>query len=139
MWMKQLRLMPCLVGAAFLVTFSCADASPCDRVLLRLTATQKSNLSATVATQLETASAKILRSYRLGNWYLFYLETQAADRDFVFFRGEPSSHQYVALWSSGAGNTQQPELRTWARLHAPGIPETLASCFASIAVDGRRP
>jgi hypothetical protein len=120
-----------LFGAALLITGSCAMGSPCDKVAFSLTLTQKTDFSTAVAAQLQTESVKILHSYRLGNWYLFYVNTRAADEDFVFYRGDPTNHQYAALWSGTAASTEQ--LRSWARMNAPGIPESLAKCFASSA------
>jgi hypothetical protein len=125
--------MKCLFVAAMLITGSCAMGSPCDKVTFALTSTQKASFSAAVASQLQSESVKILHSYRLGNWYLFYVNTHLADEDFVFYRGDPTMHQYAALWSAAGATTGQPELRNWARTSAPGIPESLAKCFASSA------
>ena len=122
---------------SLLIAVSCANASPCDRVSQPLTSAQRSNLSAAVAGQLQTVTAKILHAYRLGNWYLLYADTPDADEAFVFYRGDPLSHQYVALWSGAGAKTGQSELRSWARLNAPGVPETIAKCFAWSAVAGR--
>jgi hypothetical protein len=119
-----------LFGAALLITGSCAMGSPCDKVAFSLTSTQKTDFSKAVAAQLQSESVKILHSYRLGNWYLFYVNTRAADEDFVFYRGDPPNHQYTALWSGAGAGTEQSELRNWARMNAPGIPESLAKCFA---------
>jgi hypothetical protein len=137
--------MKTLIGAfCLLVSMTCsaqtqmhAAASPCYKAKLALTPRQSVNFSTAAAGQLESASARILRSYRVGNWYLFYIDTQVADEAFVFYRGEPSSHRYIALWSGGAASSKQSELRTWARTNAPGIPETLARCFAFSAVERR--
>jgi hypothetical protein len=122
-----------LLGAALLITGSCAMGSPCDKVAFSLTSTQRTSFSTAVAAQLQSESVKILHSYRLANWYLFYVSTHVADEDFVFYRGDPPNHQYTALWSGTAAGTEQAELRNWARMNAPGIPESLAKCFASSA------
>ena len=80
-------------------------------------------------------TGKVLHAYRLGNWYLFNVDTRVADEAYVFFRGDPLTRHYAALWEGGSGS--QPELRTWARQNAPGIPEALAKCFAFGAASHR--
>ena len=122
--------MKCLLGAALSIAGSCAIGSPCDKVAFSPSSTQKADFSTAVATQLQSESVKILHSYRLGNWYLFYVHTRIGDEDFVFYRGDPPNHQYTALWSGTAANNEQSELRNWARMNAPGLPESLAKCFA---------
>jgi hypothetical protein len=128
------------VHALWVVVLACAasyaNASPCDRMKLGLSSKQTANLSTAVAGQLNSPSARIAHSYRLGNWYLFYVNTPLANDNFVFYRGDPATHRYVALWSGG-GRSPQSELRTWARANAPGIPEALAKCFASTAAGQR--
>jgi hypothetical protein len=123
--------------AALLIAGSRANASPCDRVAKPLTPSQRSALSAAIAGQLQTPSAKIRRAYRLGNWHLLYVDTPGADETFLFFRGDPLNRQYLAQWSGEGGKTRQSDLRSWARLNAPGIPETLAKCFAWAAESKR--
>jgi hypothetical protein len=135
-----------LMGAfCLLVSMTCGahtethtSTSPCYKTRLVLTPRQSANFSTAAASQLESASARILRSYRVGNWYLFYIDTQVAAGAFVFYRGEPSLHRYIALWSDTAASRKQSELRTWARANAPGLPETLARCFAFSVVERRR-
>ena len=120
-----------------MIAASCAIASPCDRVAKTLTLAQRAGLSAAVAGQLQATSAKNLRIYQLGNWRLVYVDAPGADEAILFFRGDPLNRQYVALWSGEGAKTKQSELRSWARMNAPGIPETLAKCFAWTA-DSRR-
>jgi hypothetical protein len=121
-------------GGALMLLVACAHASPCDRANRTLTSAQRADFAVAVADQLETSSAKILRSYRIGNWYLLYVDTRVADEAFVFFRGDPPTHRYVALWNGAGARTGQDELRIWARTNAPGVPETLAKCFAAAAI-----
>jgi hypothetical protein len=109
---------------------SYANAAPCDRMKVALAPKQNAELSAAVAAQLGAPSAKILRTYHLGNWYLYDLNTPRADGNLVLFRGDPSTHRYVTVWSGAGGRTSPSELRNWVRSNAPGIPEALAKCFA---------
>jgi hypothetical protein len=82
-------------------------------------------------------SAKIVRGYHLGNWYLFNVDTPIASDNLALYRGDPATHRYVAVWNGAGGRTTQAELRTWARSNAPGIPEALAKCFAFIGAAQR--
>jgi hypothetical protein len=116
---------------------SYANASPCDRMKLALAPKQNAELSAAVAGQLGAPSAKILHTFRLGNWYMYNVNTPLADGNLVFFRGDPATHRYVTVWSGAGGRTPQSELRSWARANAPGIPEALAKCFAFTAAGQR--
>ena len=115
-------ILVCLVASA--------NATPCDRVTQTLTSSQRASLSAIVASQLQAHSAKILGSYRLSNWYLLHVDTPDAAQAFLFYRGDPSSRQYVALWSRSGSKPKESDLRSWARMQAPGVPETLGKCFA---------
>jgi hypothetical protein len=125
------------LSASLLIAVSCANASPCDRLAKPLTPAQRATLSAAVAGQLQAPSAKIRRAYRLGNWHLLYVDTPGADEAFLFYRGDPLNRQYLVLWSGEGEKTRSSELRSWARLNAPGIPENLAKCFAW-AADSKR-
>lgn len=116
---------------------SYAAAAPCDRMKVALAPKQNADLSAAVAGQLGSPSAKILHTYRLGNWTLYNVTTPLADGNLVFFRGDPSTHRYVTVWSGAGGRMPQSELRNWARANAPGIPEALAKCFAFSAAGQR--
>ena len=151
-WMKQLHwgcaarfaqpsryapLKGALLGALLLAACG-ADASPCDRVAKALTPARRANLSTAVAGQLQTASAKVLRAYGLGNWYLLSVDAQGGGDAFLIYRGDPLTQQYIASWSNEGGKSGQSELRNWARMNARGIPETLAKCFAWSAASGRR-
>jgi hypothetical protein len=152
MWINQLRCSSAQPHAAqpnrcaswmrwlsgtLLIAVSCANATPCDKVAKSLSSAQRATISAAVADQLQAASAKILHAYQLGNWYLLTVDTPGANEVFLFYRGDPPSRQYVALWSRAGGKAEQSELRSWARLNAPGVPETLAKCFAWSATSGR--
>jgi hypothetical protein len=94
-------------------------------------------MAAAVAGQLQAASAKIIHAYRVGNWYLLYVDTPGANQTFLFYRGDPTTRQYVASWSRTGAKAEQSELRNWARLNAPGVPESLGRCFASSGASGR--
>lgn len=118
-----------LLGA-LLIAASCVNASPCDRLAKPLPPSQRAALSAAVAGELQAASAKILRAYRVGNWHMYYVDAPGADGTILFYRGDPLTRQYLALWNGEGATTRQSDLRSWARLNAPGIPESLAKCFA---------
>ena len=151
-WIKQLRWgrevrsahpsryapSKCWLFAALLMAASSVMASPCDRVAKTLTPARRANLSTAVAGQLQTPSARVLRAYGLGNWYLLYVDAQGGDDAFLIYRGDPLTQQYIASWSNEGGRSGQSQLRSWARMNARGIPETLAKCFAWSAASGRR-
>jgi phosphate transport system substrate-binding protein len=124
-------------AGALLIAACSANASSCDSVARTLSSTQKAALAATVAEQLQTASAKILHAYHVGNWSLYSVDTPGTGESFLFYRGDPSSKQYVALWTRSGTKATQSELRTWARMNVPGVPESLAKCFAWSGSAGR--
>jgi hypothetical protein len=126
------------VSLVMLTCMACyANASPCDRMKVALAPKQNAELSAAIAGQMGSPSAKILHTYRLGNWYMYNVTTPLADGNLVFFRGDPATHRYVTVWSGAGTRTPQSELRSWARSNAPGIPEALAKCFAFTATGQR--
>jgi hypothetical protein len=124
-------------AAALSLAAACANATPCDRLKVALPPSQSANFSSSIASQMNAPSAKIVRGYHLGNWYLFNVDTPIASDNLALYRGDPATHRYVAVWNGAGGRTTQAELRTWARSNAPGIPEALAKCFAFIGAAQR--
>jgi hypothetical protein len=110
-------------------------ALPCDTATTTLTEKQATYLGVMLESQLKAKYVTVLSSHRVGDWYLLYVDTLVADPAYLFYSADTLDHRYVAMWSGGAKETEQPELVAWALKNAPGIPEALAKCFGFVAVN----
>jgi len=98
-----------------------------DRTLLK---ERHEALNPVVAKQLNAKHAEISKSFRLGGWSILYVSTGEADDAYVFYSGDPMRNKYVTLWGGVALENEEQEIRDWTLKNAPGIPQTLARCFA---------
>ncbi len=118
-----------------------ASAAPCQGVDRTLTEARRAALSAVVARQLQgeppARRAEVLASFSVGSWSILQVDTPGADEAFLFYPSDPSSSRYLALWSGAARRDEQEAIETWARDSAPGIPPSLAECFAWHVTAGR--
>jgi hypothetical protein len=124
-----------LGSIALVLLASDVRSLPCDTTTTTLSEKQTTYLSVMLESQLKAKYATVLNSYRVGDWYLLYVDTFVADPAYLFYSADPLEHRYVAIWSGAAKETEQPELVAWARKNAPGIPEDLAKCFGYTAVN----
>lgn len=83
-----------------------------------------------IAKQLDAKKAEISQSLRFGGWTILYVSTGEADDAYVFYSGDPTRNRFVTLWGGVALESEEGEIRTWTLKNAPGIPLTLAKCFA---------
>ena len=119
-----------LAGVLCLLWQGPGRAAPCDGVDRTLSAEQKAGFGRDVAKQLKVGEADVLQSFHLGAWRVLYVDTHVADEAFLFYAADPARHGFVALWSGGAAQTEEPGIRQWVLAHAPGVPAQLAGCFA---------
>jgi len=87
-------------------------------------------LGPSVAKQLGTKKADISQSFRFGGWSILYVSTGVADDAYVFYSGDPMRKKFVTLWGGAALENEEKAIRVWTLKNAPGIPLTLARCFA---------
>ena len=87
-------------------------------------------LGPVIARQLDAKQAKISQSLRFDGWTILYVSTGESDDAFVFYSGNPMRSKYVTLWGGVALENEEKEIRAWTVKNAPGIPRTLADCFA---------
>jgi hypothetical protein len=119
-----------VVLAAALLTGTANAASPCDGVDRTLTDRQKVALQPAIAKQLKDPKAEIRQAFRVTDWSIVYVRPEASDAPFLFFKGNPETHRYVTLWAGAAQSDEQGDIEKWVLANAPGIPATLAKCFA---------
>src|SRR6266852_9376062 len=122
--------MRCALIVSLLLASSAAMATPCETINHTLTDDRKTRLGPVVAAALNTKWAKVVESLQVAEWYILLVETRSSDPAFMFFHGDPVDHTMVTLWSGGAMIGEGPKIKRWVLDHAPGIPATLAACFA---------
>ncbi len=105
-------------------------ASPCDGVNRSLTNGRKALLAPAIARQMGYKSVDVLQSFRSGDWSIIYVDTHESDETFLFYAHDPLTSRYVALWSGVAFINEEQSIKDGILKDAPGIPPTLAGCFA---------
>jgi hypothetical protein len=120
----------CLVLALFLVTARVYAASPCAGMKRVLTEQRKAAVAPAIARHLKAQKVDVLQSFQSGDWSIFYVETHETENVYVFYAHDPLTSRYVTLWSGVAESDEGPAIKAWILKHAPGIPRSLASCFA---------
>ena len=104
--------------------------SACSGVDRTLPKERSKALAPILAKQLDAKHAEISKSFRFGGWSILYVSTGEADDAYVFYSGDPMQIKYVTLWGGVALENKEQEIRDWTLKNAPGIPRTLARCFA---------
>ena len=118
--------------------------TPCDGVDRRLPSNEKPALESIITTQLKAReladlkSVELMQSFRLEAWGIYYVSTGVSDETFVFYAGDPRSHDYVTYWSGAATRSEEKRIRNWVLKNAPGIPRKLARCFSWYVTQGDR-
>jgi len=87
-------------------------------------------LAPVVAKQLGAKHAEITQSFRFDDWSILYVSTGEADDAYLFYSGDATRNKYVTMWGGVALENEEAEIRAWTLKKAPGIPLTLAKCFA---------
>ena len=105
-------------------------ATPCKSIDRTLSIEARKAVAVYVSRDLNVQSAEILQLFRFHDWRIYYVDTFKADEAFLFYRGDPSTSRYIALWSGSATIYEKLSIEAWERSNVPGIPETLARCFA---------
>lgn len=125
-----------LVLSAIALTFAAATPpiwgeNPCSSVDRRLATDRAKALGPVVAKHLGMKHANISKSFRFGGWTILNVSTDESDDAYVFYSHDPMrSQKYVTLWGGTAREDEEQEIRAWTLKNAPGIPDTLARCFA---------
>lgn len=111
-------------------TLSISAETACAGVDRTLTKEHSKKLAPAVARQFKAKSAKISESFQFGGWSILFVGTGQGDEAFVFYSADPLRNNYVTLWGGVALEDEEQEIRDWTIKNAPGIPPTLARCFA---------
>ncbi|BEU96833.1 hypothetical protein ACDW_25380 [Acidovorax sp. DW039] len=118
-------------------------ATPCTGIDQSLSASQRRDYAAAIEQHLNqqlgpevqqkitTKPQDVRQVFRKGPWHIVYVYTHVSDEPFLFYTQPP--HQaaaYLTAWAGSATDDEGPSIRAWVRKNAPGIPSSLASCFA---------
>jgi hypothetical protein len=127
--MRRLARIFFFVGYAFGASQLWA-ASPCDGVNRNLASERRSVLAPAIAKQLKVSRVSVNESMQFGGWSIIYVGTFESDDVFLFYAKDPLTSSPVTTWGGVALRSEEPEIRSWTLKNAPGIPQTLANCFA---------
>lgn len=131
---------------AFFVAAPAVAAGVCDGVDRTLSPDRKRALAPIIASQLKSrdlrehasdVAVEVLKSFKLDGWSIVYVSTGTSDGGFLFYSGDPLSHEYLTIWGGAARRSEENAIRKWAIKSAKGIPATLASCFAWYVTQAR--
>lgn len=128
--MKKLLVLSAIALMFSTVTRTVCAQDACSAVDRTLPKERAKALGPLVARQLNAKRAEISQSFRFGGWSILYVSTGEADDAYVFYSGDPTRNKFVTLWGGVALQDEENEIRTWTLKNAPGIPLTLAKCFA---------
>jgi hypothetical protein len=129
--MKTILLVLSAVALILATTVPPVSAqNACSEVDRTLSREHANALGPVIAKQLDAKRAEISQSFRFNGWSILYVSTGDADDAFVFYSGDPMRSKYVTLWGGVALKNEEKEIRAWTLKNAPGIPRTLANCFA---------
>jgi hypothetical protein len=109
---------------------SLAYGEPCEKIDFNLSKENIAKLIPIIAKQLHVKNIDILKSFNMGNWHIFYVDTHESDEVFLFYSNDPLSSQYITLWSGAATSDEEQKIKDWVIKNVPGIPNQLANCFS---------
>ncbi|WP_428383398.1 hypothetical protein [Nevskia ramosa] len=122
--------MRALIFPVLLASSITAMAAPCDEVDRGLSLSRQLSLPSIVERQLGISPVQILGSMSEGTWSILSVLTPQSDPPFLFFSDNPQNSHFVTLWAGAASAKEEFEVKSWVIEHAPGIPSSLAACFA---------
>ena len=128
--MKTLLVSSAIALMLSMATQPVSAQNACSGVNRTLSRERAKALGPIVARQLDAKQAEISQSFRFGGWRILNVSTGEADDAYVFYSGYPTRNKYVTLWGGVALGNEEREIRAWTLKNAPGIPLTLAKCFA---------
>jgi len=136
------------VSLLYLVTHE-VFAHPCSDVDRSLTESQKASLAPAVESHMKTQfdaglftlimvqQNDVLGMFRAGGWYIVHVDNHATDDPYLFYSTDPTrASHYVGAWGGAAAADEEPEIQAWLTAEMPGIPKTLAKCFAWYVTKG---
>jgi hypothetical protein len=135
--MKEPDMYKHLVLAILLSSRLAHAASSCDGLDGKLSTEFTSHLAPVIANQIQAERVEILKTFRLDDWSILYVDSHEADEAFLFYASDPLAHKYIALWSGAAKRNEERDMREWALVNVPGIPVKLAGCFAWYVTQAR--
>lgn len=124
-----------LVGFLLAAYVPCCWAlSPCDSINRSISESEKVRLAPILAKQLkrhlDVTKVSVLQAFKYGTWQIYYVEPQDWDAVYLFFSNDPEKIEYLNLWGGVARPEEEADVLSWTNKKVPGIPSTLAKCFA---------
>lgn len=83
-------------------------------------------------------TVEVVDLFALGKWQILHVKTGVSDDGFLFYSGDPMTHDYVTVWGGSAAPDEETQIQDWAVKNAKGIPDRLASCFAWYVTKAQR-
>jgi len=90
------------------------------------------HLPGEIATLASSSVAEVLESYRFMGWTILLVQPNNLEKAYLFYAPGFKESKYVTLWAGHALDGEGPSIRAWVTENAPGIPERMVVCFASI-------
>lgn len=135
---KKVQAVFLLLVAAVAIQPCTWSASPCDNVNRNLTNQNKAAWAPEIARQLHAQKVDVLQSFRFEGWTIIYVDSHEADEAFLFYSPDPVRNHYVTMWSGAAAKNEEQSIKGWTLKNAPGIPQSLADCFAWHVTNDRK-
>ena len=122
----------------FVWSSSVCFSAPCDRVERSINKSESESVAKVMAAELKSEAAEVFDYMRVGKWRIVWIDTFDSEPGVFFFKGNPTKTKYVAVWGGASGYGEEKQDIEWARSNIPGIPLSLAKCFAwRVSPDGR--
>lgn len=109
---------------------SLAASDQCDGIDRALSGNRKAELALAIKKQQNLAKIDVLESFEFNGWSIVYIANHITDDPYLFYAADPLVAKPVAAWSGAATIFETDEIKQWTKTNAPGIPDTLAACFA---------
>jgi hypothetical protein len=107
------------------------NSSPCRSVQRRAADSRRSAIASAIAREQKQEKIRIFEYFAYQGWTIVFTDAGPGDEPYMFYRTDPARGvKPVAMWAGAATIFETSDLVRWATENAPGIPLTLASCFA---------
>jgi len=107
------------------------NRTPCSKVDRLLKPEFKEQLSSALSKENESKSPRIYSLFSYKGWFIVYTDVGGGDEPYLFFSENPVKGKHsITAWSGAAMIFETDEILKWVKSNSPGIPQSLAECFA---------